>query len=125
MPGAIRVNEVQNAAGKTYIKNAGGGIAEINDLKPKITYRDGSNTTQTLLDLNFNEVHVYTTEIRSTDIYIRTACASNALYEVITLSGGGDTQNCDPRLFPNNSSYSNQVSHLYYAMVHLPRRISV
>jgi len=114
MPGTIRVADIQNAAGKNYITDGGGGLVNIYDLKPKITYRDGSNATQTLLDLNFNEVHVYTTEIRSNTIYIRTACASNALYEVITLSGGGDTQNCDSILYPNNTQYVNQFNLLYY-----------
>ncbi len=109
----VNANFIINNSEQTFIDTTLSSV-NLNNLEPNIIFRDGSNASLSLLQLsNLNEVHVYTNITPSNLLYLRSSLVNNALYEVVSLTAG-DGVNIDFRLFPNGTTYTNEMIGLYW-----------
>jgi hypothetical protein len=109
----INVNSVIDNFSRTAITLNSSGRPTIRNLQPNIIHRNGNDAGPSLITLSsFNEVHVYTSGVYNSQLFIRTSLVSGALYEMWIMAEPG-TANVDPGFYPNATSYTGEFATSY------------
>ena len=112
----INVNSIVDSFSRNQITLNSTGRPSITNLNPNIIYRNGDDSSISLLTLSsFNDIHVYTSSTNNAILHMRTGLVSNSLYEMWLIAASGTTTNIDPGLYPNGASYANEFTQSYRA----------
>lgn len=109
----INVNNIIDFFSTNQITLNSTGRPSITNLNPNIIYRNGDDSSLSLLTLSsFNDIHVYTSNTYNATLYMRTGLVTNSLYEMWTVCDAGTT-NIDPGLYPNGVAYTDEFTQSY------------